>query len=78
MRTFDESMALIDRIIGRCHRSASFAEAVLTDPEKALVEYGLQEGELDDFRAIKEKHHEEASRGWAEVRANLPELLRLP
>jgi hypothetical protein len=68
-RTVDESCALLDQIIGRCVRDADFGARVLADPETALAEYELQEDELDDFRALKEKHAKEAAESWAEARA---------
>jgi hypothetical protein len=68
MRTYDESCALLDRIVGRCVREAHFADAVLHDPETALKEYELNEGELDDFRALKARHRDEASETWSAIR----------
>jgi hypothetical protein len=76
-RTTEESLSVIDRVIGRCLRDRPFAEAVLENPEVALAAYGLQEDEMDDFRALKKNDREEALRGWAEVRMTLPERLRI-
>jgi hypothetical protein len=68
MRTYDESCALLDRIVGRCVRESDFADAVLNEPETALKEYELNEGELDDFRALKARHRDEASETWSAIR----------
>ena len=71
MRTYDESCALLDRIVGRCVREAPFADAVLNDPETALREYELNEDELDDFRALKTRHRDEASETWSAIRGGM-------
>jgi hypothetical protein len=71
MRTYEESCALLDQIVGRCVRDVGFAIAVLADPAAALREYELNEDELDDFRALKDRHRDEAAEGWAAIRAYL-------
>ena len=68
-RTYEESMSLIDRIIGRCVREEDFGRRVLEDPHTTLAEYGLNHAELSDFIALKVKHAAEAAEGWAELRA---------
>ena len=68
MRTVEQSLSLIDQIIGRCVREADFGERVLQDPEQALAEYQLNEDELGDFLALKAKHSEEARAHWAGLR----------
>jgi hypothetical protein len=71
MRSYDESCALLDRIVGRCVREASFANAVLANPELALKEYELNEDELDDFRTLKARHSDEASQTWSAIREGM-------
>ena len=71
MRTKEESCALLDQIVGRCVRDVRFATDVLADPEAALKEYELNEDELDDFRALKDRHHHEAAEGWEAIRTGL-------
>jgi hypothetical protein len=68
LRSYEESCALLDRIVGRCVRDADFARAVLDDPEAALAPYALNEDELDDFRTLRRDHREEAMSGWAQIR----------
>ena len=68
MRNFDESCAYLDQIVGRCVREEAFAEAVLSDPEKALKGYQLTPDEMDDFKAIQLRHKQEAAQGWATIR----------
>ena len=68
MRSYEESCALLDQIVGRCVRDAGFASAVLGDPDGALAEYELNEDELDDFRALRARHRDEAYEGWAAIR----------
>jgi hypothetical protein len=68
-RSYVESCALLDEIVGRCVRDAGFGRAVLDDPETALREYNLNEDELDDFRALRSRHRDEAAKGWAVLRA---------
>ena len=41
------------------------------DPETALKEYELNEGELDDFRALKTRHRDEASETWSAIRGGM-------
>ena len=74
MRSYEESCALLDGIVGRCIREADFAERVLSDPEAALREYQLEEHELDDFRELKKDHREEAAQGWRAIRERMAEL----
>jgi hypothetical protein len=69
VRTVEESTALIDEIVGRCVREAAFAERVLADPDRALAEYRLTQGELDDFRALRARRAQEARAQWAYLRA---------
>jgi hypothetical protein len=71
MRTYDESCALLDRVVGRCVRDAAFAASVLEDPESALAEYELNEDELDDFRSLKARHREEAAEAWHAIRSGM-------
>jgi hypothetical protein len=71
MRSYDESCSLIDEIVGRCIRIPEFASSVLSDPEVALKEYGLNEDELDDFRALSAGHREEAGEVWETVRTGM-------
>ena len=71
MRTFEESCACLDEIVGKCVRDAGFAAAVLDKPEVALAAYGLTEDEMDDFRALSKGHREDARQGWANLRATL-------
>jgi hypothetical protein len=71
MRSYEESCALLDGIVGRCIREADFAERVLADPEAALREYQLEEHELDDFRELKKDHREEAAEGWRTIRERM-------
>ena len=71
MRTYEESCALLDSIVGRCIREAAFAERVISDPETALAEYQLDEDELDDFRSLKARHSDEALETWAAIRTGV-------
>lgn len=71
LRTFEESCNYLDSIVGRCVREADFAERVLADPEAALASYDLTEDEMDDFRALRDRHREEAATAWAMIRAAL-------
>jgi hypothetical protein len=76
MRTYEESCALLDTIVGRCVRDVGFATSVLRDPEAALKDYELNEDELDDFRALKDRHCREAAESWAALRADLETVRR--
>jgi hypothetical protein len=67
-RSYEESCALLDQIVGRCVRDVEFGSAVLSDPETALLEYDLNEDELDDFRALRARHRDEAAESWAAIR----------
>jgi hypothetical protein len=78
MRSYEESCVYLDRIIGHCVRDAAFAEAVLRDPESALAEYELNENEMDDFRALQNRHREEAWEGWSALRASLAQVSKSP
>ena len=71
MRTYEESCRLLDEIVGRCVRDAEFAVSALNDPEIALKEYELNEDEMDDFRALKNRHFDEAKEGWSVLRTSL-------
>jgi hypothetical protein len=75
LRNYDESCVLLDQIVGRCIRDVGFATSVLRDPEAALKEYELNEDELDDFRALKDRHYNEAAEGWAAIRTGLEIVL---
>lgn len=77
MRTYEESCRLLDEIVGRCVRDAEFAVSVLTDPEIALKEYELNEDELDDFRALKNRHFDETKEGWSALRISLEPAFNL-
>jgi hypothetical protein len=68
MRTTEQSIALIDEIIGRCVREAEFADRVLRDPDRALAEYQLEEDEIGDFRALRAKTADEAIVQWTHLR----------
>jgi hypothetical protein len=65
---FDERLALMDGIVGRCLRESDFGRQVLEDPETALKGYALSEEEMNDFRALA-KHRDSVLRTWAELRA---------
>lgn len=78
MRTYEESCLVLDQIVGKCVRDAEFAAAVLDNPERALASYQLTDDEMDDFRALKRGHQDEASRGWAEIRDAMDGLSRQP
>jgi hypothetical protein len=67
----EERLALLDTIVGRCVRDRAFADRVLSDPDEALREYALDEGELDDFRALAASRRDEAIAVWAALRAAL-------
>ena len=71
MRTYEESCALLDQVVGRCVRDADFACDVLEDPETALAEYELNEDEMDDFRSLKRRHRDEADMVWSAIRKGL-------
>jgi len=71
MRSFEQSCAYLDAIVGRCVRDAEFADAVLNSPELALAEYGLTDDEMDDFRALRNRHREEAREVWTSLRTAL-------
>ena len=75
MRSYEESCAMVDRIVGRCIREADFASATLADPDTALRDYHLNKGELSDFQVLHAEHREEAGQIWATIR-NRMEALR--
>jgi len=66
-RTIEESLRLIDRVVGRCVREPEFAAAVLADPEAALSQYALTQEELEDFRILSEVDPGRTLSGWAEL-----------
>lgn len=68
VRTFEESCAYLDEIVGRCVRDAAFSDHVLSDPEAALADYGLSVDEMDDFRALRDRHFQETRLAWATLR----------
>lgn len=74
MRSYEESCAYLDEIVGRCVRDEKFAASVLEDPESALKQYQLSEDELDDFRALKYKHGSDAAESWATIRAGMVKI----
>jgi hypothetical protein len=74
VRSYEESCALLDRVVGRCIRVPAFGESVLSDPVAALREYELNEDELDDFRALCAEHREEAEEVWETVRSEMERL----
>jgi len=76
MRSYEESCAWLDEIVGRCVRDAKFATWVLEDPNSALKPYGLSEEELADFTALKTRHRAEATEGWAAIRAEIERIRR--
>lgn len=67
IRTAEESLRLIDLIVGRCVRDHEFAAAVLTDPETTLSEYALNEDELEDFQELSKHDHRVTLSGWAKL-----------
>ena len=71
MRTHEQSCAYLDEIVGRCVRDEEFAQAVLSGPEAALAGYALTDDEMDDFRALSNRHREEARQAWASLRIAL-------
>jgi hypothetical protein len=73
-RSYEESCALLDRIVGRCVRDAEFSERVLNEPDDALREYGLTEDELDDFQILGADHNSEAEKVWQSIRTRMEEL----
>jgi len=73
-RTFEESCALLDIIVGRCIRDLHFAEQVLDDPKNALEPYHLTEDELEDFIALKRGHAVEAGQTWSSIRERMNAL----
>jgi hypothetical protein len=73
-RSYEESCALLDRIVGRCVREPRFAGRVLADPEEALKGYGLTKDELDDFRILKAHHLAEAKDVWTAIRTRMDKL----
>jgi hypothetical protein len=66
-RTANESVRLIDRLVGRCVREPGFAAAVLANPDVALCEYELSQDELDDFRVLSARDHGATLSGWARL-----------
>jgi hypothetical protein len=74
MRSYEESCALLDQVVGRCIRVPAFGKALLSDPVAALREYELNEDELDDFRALCDEHREEAREVWETIRAEMERL----
>lgn len=71
MRTYEQSCAYLDAIVGRCVRDQAFAEAVLACPEAALADYHLTDDEMDDFRALSHRHRQEARDAWSALRLAL-------
>lgn len=67
-RTYEESCALLDEIVGQCVREPDFGAQVLDNPVTALAAYELHEHEMDDFRTLRRDHREEAATGWAQIR----------
>ncbi len=67
-RTAEESLRLIDLLVGRCVRDPEFAAAVLADPDATLSEYALSQDELDDFRVLSKRDHRVTLSGWAKLR----------
>jgi len=74
-RTYEESCALLDEIVGHCVRERAFAHEVLDDPAAALASYHLHQHELDDFVTLSRDHPKAAAAGWAGIRDAI-ELLR--
>ena len=70
-RTVEESCVLIDTITGRCVREPEFGRQVLDNPEQALAEYELNEGELEDFQMLALHHREYALAYWEVLRQAL-------
>ena len=69
MRTVEESIALIDKIVGRCIREPEFGRAVIDDPETALRDYQLNKEEMGDFLALRVKVGEDAISYWRDMKA---------
>jgi hypothetical protein len=76
-RSLEESLRLIDRIVGRCVREPEFARAVLADPDAALRGYALTQDELDDFRALSAGDRDATLAGWAALRGTI-DTIRAP
>jgi hypothetical protein len=68
-RSVEESLRLVDRIVGRCVREPEFARVVIADPDTALREYELTDDELEDFRVLSEGDREATLSGWAALGA---------
>jgi len=73
-RSYEESCALLDKIVGRCVRVPTFARQVLDDPEMALREYNLNEDELEDFLVLSANHRDEAGAIWAAIHDGMEQL----
>jgi len=67
-RNLDESISLIDALVGRCVREPEFARSVIADPLVALAAYDLTDGEMADFLALKRDVGTGAIRTWNGVR----------
>jgi hypothetical protein len=48
-----------------------FSANVLADPRRALRDYDLTDGELEDFLALQAGHAAEAAGVWAAIRERL-------
>lgn len=68
-RSVEESTTLIDSIVGRCVRDPEFARAVVSSPHSALAEYELNQGELEDFIALRRDIGEGAITTWDGLRS---------
>ncbi|KMO29887.1 hypothetical protein [Methylobacterium aquaticum] len=70
-RTYAQSCALLDGIVGRCVRDAAFSRQVLADPEAALAPFALTADEMEDFLILRAEHLGEAERVWTTIRDRL-------
>lgn len=73
-RSYEESCALLDGIVGRCVRDRQFAKRVLADPKEALGEYELTADEIEDFQILCARHLSEANKVWTAIRARMGKL----
>jgi hypothetical protein len=70
-RSYEQSCALLDGIVGRCIRDPAFSRQVLEEPATALRDYNLTAEELDDFLALQAGHAAEAEQVWTAIRTRL-------
>lgn len=75
-RTYEESCAVLDEIVGRCVRDLDFGCRVLEDPATALEPFHLHQHELDDFLTLRRDHRDRAAAGWESIRTAMEALGR--